>query len=63
MGIDSKARSYKNIVTNKICQRFARSYVDKRLNPETPPTKDMMQAHIDNGMSREDLIQQVFISM
>ncbi|KAK5992623.1 Cytochrome P450 monooxygenase ABA1 [Cladobotryum mycophilum] len=42
---------------------FARNYVEQRLDPSSPPAKDMMQAHIDNGMSKQDLIQQVFLSI
>ncbi|KAL7786367.1 cytochrome P450 [Trichoderma ceciliae] len=43
--------------------RFARSYVETRLDPRTPQAHDMMQAHIDSGMSKNDLIQQVFLSI
>ncbi|KAH8130480.1 hypothetical protein FP744_10007095 [Trichoderma asperellum] len=43
--------------------RFARGYVDTRLDPKTPRAQDMMQAHIDSGMSKNDLIQQVFLSI
>lgn len=43
--------------------RFARDFVERRLATTTPPVKDMMQAHINNGMTKEELIQQVFISM
>ncbi|EHK25117.1 uncharacterized protein TRIVIDRAFT_32994 [Trichoderma virens Gv29-8] len=42
---------------------FARSYVETRLDPKTPRAHDMMQAHIDNGMTKNDLIQQVFLSI
>ncbi|KAH6900409.1 cytochrome P450 [Thelonectria olida] len=42
---------------------FARNFVDGRLASGAPPVKDMMQAHINNGMAKEDLIQQVFISI
>ncbi|KAL7956776.1 cytochrome P450 [Trichoderma compactum] len=42
---------------------FARSYVETRLDPNTPRAHDMMQAHIDNGMTKIDLIQQVFLSI
>lgn len=43
--------------------RFARRYVEGRLEPGAAPMKDMMQAHINSGMTTEELIQQVFISM
>jgi hypothetical protein len=43
--------------------RFARNFVERRLAADVLPVKDMMQAHINNGMAKEDLIQQVFISM
>ncbi|UKZ75590.1 hypothetical protein TrVFT333_003278 [Trichoderma virens FT-333] len=42
---------------------FARSYVETRLDPKTPRAHDIMQAHIDNGMTKNDLIQQVFLSI
>ncbi|PNP58739.1 hypothetical protein THARTR1_01755 [Trichoderma harzianum] len=42
---------------------FARSYVETRLDPKTPRAHDMMQAHIDNGMTKNDLIQQVLLSI
>ncbi|KAL6876781.1 cytochrome P450 [Trichoderma novae-zelandiae] len=42
---------------------FARSYVERRLDPKAPRAHDMMQAHIDNGMTRDDLIQQVLLSI
>ncbi|KAH8734711.1 cytochrome P450 [Ilyonectria robusta] len=42
---------------------FARDFVERRLATTTPPVKDMMQAHINNGMTKEELIQQVFISI
>ncbi|PTB68170.1 cytochrome P450 [Trichoderma citrinoviride] len=42
---------------------FARSYVERRLDPKTPRAHDMMQAHIDNGMTKNDLIQQVLLSI
>ncbi|TFB02282.1 hypothetical protein CCMA1212_005667 [Trichoderma ghanense] len=42
---------------------FARSYVERRLDPKTPRAHDMMQAHIDNGMTKDDLIQQVLLSI
>ncbi|KAF4991133.1 hypothetical protein FDECE_14136 [Fusarium decemcellulare] len=42
---------------------FATTFVRKRLAEGTAPAKDMMQAHINNGMDEEELIQQVFISI
>ncbi|KFA48553.1 hypothetical protein S40293_00417, partial [Stachybotrys chartarum IBT 40293] len=42
---------------------FAAEIVDKRLHPLATPAQDMMQAHINNGMTREELIQQVFLSI
>ncbi|KPM37142.1 hypothetical protein AK830_g9413 [Neonectria ditissima] len=42
---------------------FARNFVERRLAADAPPVKDMMQAHINNGMTKEELIQQVFISI
>ncbi|CAM1504386.1 Fc.00g019770.m01.CDS01 [Cosmosporella sp. VM-42] len=42
---------------------FARSFVERRTAPDAQPMKDMMQAHINNGMTNEELIQQVFISI
>ncbi|KAI9172175.1 Cytochrome P450 monooxygenase ABA1 [Paramyrothecium foliicola] len=41
--------------------KFAKDYVDVRLAPDAPPANDMMQAHIKNGMDRDQLIQQVFL--
>lgn len=40
---------------------IASYFVDQRLNPETRPIQDMLQGHINNGMSREELVQQVLI--
>ncbi|EGR50279.1 uncharacterized protein TRIREDRAFT_105768 [Trichoderma reesei QM6a] len=37
--------------------------VQRRLDPKTPRTRDMMQAHIDNGMTKNNLIQQVLLSI
>ncbi|KAI1500203.1 cytochrome P450 [Biscogniauxia marginata] len=42
---------------------IARSFVDKRLKPGAKPQKDMMQAFINNGMTREELMQQVFVQI
>ncbi|KAL7811228.1 cytochrome P450 [Trichoderma aethiopicum] len=42
---------------------FARSYVERRLDPKASRAHDMMQAHIDNGMTKDDLIQQVLLSI
>ncbi|KAF4980148.1 hypothetical protein FZEAL_3767 [Fusarium zealandicum] len=42
---------------------FATAFVRKRLAEGAAPAKDMMQAHINNGMNEEELIQQVFISI
>lgn len=41
--------------------RFATHFVDMRLDPKTPPSQDMLQAHINSGMNREELIQQILI--
>ncbi|KAI9899078.1 hypothetical protein N3K66_005539 [Trichothecium roseum] len=40
---------------------LATRYVDSRLEPGAAPVQDMMQAHINNGMDRNELIQQVLI--
>ncbi|KAI8688953.1 hypothetical protein NCS55_00150600 [Fusarium keratoplasticum] len=42
---------------------FATQFVRGRLAEGAAPAKDMMQAHINNGMNEEELIQQVFISI
>ncbi|KAK6189218.1 hypothetical protein LQW54_013500 [Pestalotiopsis sp. IQ-011] len=42
---------------------FAKSLIDKRLRPGSRPQKDMTQAFINNGMSRSELIQQVFVQI
>ncbi|KAI1850890.1 hypothetical protein JX265_004916 [Neoarthrinium moseri] len=42
---------------------FAKSLIDKRLQPGAKPQKDMTQAFINNGMSRSELIQQVFVQI
>ncbi|KAF5020104.1 hypothetical protein F66182_7867 [Fusarium sp. NRRL 66182] len=42
---------------------FATQFVRKRLANGAASAKDMMQAHINNGMNEEQLIQQVFISI
>ncbi|KAM5355339.1 hypothetical protein ACJ41O_001985 [Fusarium nematophilum] len=42
---------------------FATTFVRGRLAEGALPAKDMMQAHINNGMNEEELIQQVFISI
>jgi hypothetical protein len=38
-------------------------FVEKRISSEPADIKDMMQIHIDNGMTSDDLIQQGLISM
>ncbi|KAL6860047.1 hypothetical protein ACO1O0_004072 [Amphichorda felina] len=40
---------------------LASSFVDRRLYVEAPPVEDMLQGHINNGMARDELIQQVLI--
>lgn len=35
--------------------------VNRRLQPGAKPQKDMMQAFINSGMTRSELIQQVFV--
>ncbi|KAH7196656.1 cytochrome P450 [Fusarium flagelliforme] len=42
---------------------FANQLVRKRLADGAATTKDMMQAHINSGMNKEELIQQAFISI
>ncbi|KAI1491184.1 cytochrome P450 [Biscogniauxia mediterranea] len=42
---------------------IAKSFVDKRLQPGANPQKDMMQAFINNGMTRSELMQQVFVQI
>ncbi|KAI1338852.1 cytochrome P450 [Xylariaceae sp. FL0016] len=42
---------------------FAKSFVDKRLAPGALAHKDMMQAFINNGMTRAELTQQVFVQI
>ncbi|KAH8200594.1 hypothetical protein TruAng_005246 [Truncatella angustata] len=43
--------------------KFAKALIDKRLCPGAMPQRDMMQAFINNGMSRSELIQQVFVQI
>ncbi|CAG9989777.1 unnamed protein product [Clonostachys byssicola] len=40
---------------------IATQLVNARLDPQSDPMQDMLQAHINSGMSREELVQQVFI--
>ncbi|GJC90314.1 cytochrome P450 monooxygenase lolP1 [Colletotrichum liriopes] len=42
---------------------FARNYADMRLQPGAKPQKDMMQAFINQGLDRDELIQLVYIHM
>ncbi|ORY70305.1 cytochrome P450 [Pseudomassariella vexata] len=42
---------------------FAKAFVDKRLEPGARPEKDMTQAFINSGMTRSELIQQVFVQI
>ncbi|KAI0126728.1 cytochrome P450 [Xylariales sp. AK1849] len=42
---------------------FAKALIDRRLRPGAKPQKDMCQAFINNGMSRSELIQQVFVQI
>lgn len=46
------------IVTTK---SLASYYVDQRLDSNTAPVEDMLQRHINSGMDRNELIQQVLI--
>ncbi|KJZ79493.1 hypothetical protein HIM_00962 [Hirsutella minnesotensis 3608] len=41
--------------------QFAASFVDGRLAPGSKRGKDMIQAFIDNGLTREELMQEVFV--
>ncbi|KEY69824.1 hypothetical protein S7711_08608 [Stachybotrys chartarum IBT 7711] len=43
--------------------RFARRLVDKRLEPGAEPGTDMMQAHIRSGLTRKELMAEVFLEM
>ncbi|KAI1352372.1 cytochrome P450 [Xylaria sp. FL0043] len=40
---------------------FAKDLVERRTRPEAKPVNDMMQAFIRNGMTKEQLMQQVYI--
>lgn len=42
---------------------FAKSLVDRRTAPDAKPKNDMMQEFIRSGMSRDELMQQVYIHM
>ncbi|KAI1259970.1 cytochrome P450 [Xylariaceae sp. FL1019] len=42
---------------------FAKSFVDRRLEPGSRPQKDMMQAFINSGMTQAELTQQVFVQI
>ncbi|KAK3934715.1 cytochrome P450, partial [Diplogelasinospora grovesii] len=42
---------------------FATSLVNKRLAPGAEPGKDMMEAHIRNGLTRKELLAEVFLEM
>ncbi|OLN85443.1 Pisatin demethylase 21 [Colletotrichum chlorophyti] len=42
---------------------FARNYAEMRLQPGAKPQKDMMQAFINQGLDRDELIQLVYIHM
>jgi len=42
---------------------FARNYAEMRLQPGAKPQKDMMQAFINQGLNRDELIQLVYIHM
>ncbi|WDK10806.1 cytochrome P450 [Colletotrichum graminicola] len=42
---------------------FARNYAESRLQPGAKPQKDMMQAFINQGLNRDELIQLVYIHM
>lgn len=44
-------------------RRLAKSFVEKRLHPGAQEQQDMMQAFINSGMTRSELIQQVFVQM
>ncbi|KAH8895795.1 cytochrome P450 [Thozetella sp. PMI_491] len=42
---------------------FAAAMVDKRLKPDAEPGNDMMQSHIRNGLTRKELMAEVFLEM
>ncbi|KAH8682719.1 cytochrome P450 [Xylariales sp. PMI_506] len=42
---------------------FATSLIEERLEPEALPQKDMTQAFINSGMTRSELVQQVFVQI
>lgn len=42
---------------------FARNYAEMRLQPGAKPQKDMMQAFINQGLGKDELIQLVYIHM
>jgi hypothetical protein len=42
---------------------FANGLVDARLEPDAKLGRDMMQSLIRNGMTRNELIQEVFLEM
>lgn len=41
--------------------RFAAEFVDKRTAPGAKPGKDMIQSFINNGIPREELMQEVWV--
>ncbi|KAM4063978.1 cytochrome p450 [Hirsutella rhossiliensis] len=41
--------------------QFAASFVDSRLTPGSKPGSDMIQAFIDSGLTRDELMQEVFV--
>lgn len=42
-------------------ERFAEDLVERRMAPDAKPKNDMMQAFIKAGMTKDQLIQQVYI--
>ncbi|KAF6810739.1 cytochrome p450 [Colletotrichum plurivorum] len=40
---------------------FAKTFVDGRLAPDTKPGRDMIQSFINNGLTREELTQEVYV--
>lgn len=42
---------------------FAKKLVDERLKPDAKPGNDMMQSHMRNGLSRKELMAEVFLTL
>lgn len=49
--------------TNQIISSFAKNLIDKRTAEGAKPRADMMQAFIRSGMTKDELMQQVYIHM